>query len=296
MVEITASLIKNLREKTGAGMMDCKKALLATAGEFEEAIDWLRKKGLATASKKSDRITAEGLVAVASNENCATIIEVNSETDFVARNENFQTFVKNLAIIALNSNGTIENLKTLTYENNTTVEATLVNLISTIGENLTIRRLSKIDTKDSQVFTYIHNAVASGLGKIGVLVSLPKDAKAELGKQLAMHIAASKPKALDSASLSQALIEREKNVQREIAAQSGKPAEIIEKMLEGRIAKFYQEVCLLEQPFVLDPDKKVAKVLKEHNTKINTYEYFVLGEGIEKEEVDFAKEVEAAIK
>ncbi len=294
MVEITPILIKELREKTGAGMMDCKKALNETNGNTEEAIDWLRKKGLSTASKKAERVTAEGLISVFQSENNATIIEVNSETDFVARNDNFQSFVKKISQLSINCNS-LEELKKTNYGNGKTIEEELLSLISTIGENLTIRRMQKIHTTGN-IYSYIHNSISTGLGKIGVILSLKGNPKNEnLGKNLAMHIAANQPKSLNIEGLDISLVEREKNIQRELAKQSGKQDDIIEKMLIGRISKFYQEVCLLEQPFVMDPDKKVFDILKDNNTEIIDFVYYILGEGIEKENIDFAEEVAKVI-
>ncbi len=295
MAEVKSDLIKALREKSGAGMMDCKRALSESLGDLEKAIDWLRKKGLSTASKKSDRVTAEGLVAVAVNGNSAVLVEVNSETDFVARNDQFQLFVKNLANIAFKSDGTVESLKELPYDSSKSVKEALISLISTIGENLTIRRIKKFDS-DGYCCSYMHNAIEDGIGKIGVLVSFSSKPKNEnLGKQIAMHIAATQPKSLDIVSLDSSLVEREKNIQRELALQSGKSKDIVEKMLDGRISKFYQEVCLLEQNFVVDPDKKISQVLRDNNTNILSYEYFILGAGIEKHIVDFAEEVAKTI-
>lgn len=295
MAEINASLIKELREKSGAGMMDCKRALSETSGNLEEAQDWLRKKGLSTATKKSERVTAEGLVAVASEAGKAVIVEVNSETDFVARNDQFQNFVKNIAQLALSTSGDLDSLKKAPYGNGKSVEEELVSLISTIGENLTLRRVKQLQVS-SNVYSYMHNAIADGLGKIGVLISLDKTPLDQnLGKQLAMHIAANQPKSLSIENLDPALVEREKDVQRELAKQSGKPDDIIEKMLVGRIAKFYQEVCLLEQPFVMDPDKKVSDILKANNTNIVEFTFYILGDGIEKKVVDFAEEVAKVI-
>jgi elongation factor Ts len=296
MAELNASLVKDLREKTGAGMMDCKKALTETSGNIEEAIDWLRKKGLSSASKKSERVTAEGLIGVASNNQNIAIVEINSETDFVSRNNTFQEFVSKIANISLKTNGTLEELKSTMYDENNTVETALASLIATIGENLTIRRVRIIPLNGGKPSSYVHNAIADGLGKIGVVINLsgePKDPA--LGKQLAMHIAANMPKSLNKESLDQSLIEREKDIQRELAKQTGKSEEIIEKMLEGRIAKFYQEVCLLEQSFVMDTDKKVSKILEENGVKVTDYAYFILGEGIQKEHKDFAQEVAKVI-
>jgi elongation factor Ts len=290
---ITAKLIKDLRELTGAGMMDCKKALTETNGDFEAAKDWLRSKGLAKAAKKASRVASEGLVAIASNDNKAALIELNSETDFVAKNEEFQNLAKEISNSALNSDGTVEGLKNSQIANGKTVDESITDAIAKIGENMNLRRVQLIDAGEGQIFSYIHNQQAEGLGKIGVVVVL-KNGNEELGKQLAMHIAAIKPESLNIESLDQALVEREKAVFTEQSKQSGKPDNIIEKMVEGRIRKFYEQVVLLEQSFVIDPNKKVKDVLKENNSEILQYVQFTLGEGIEKEETDFAEEVKAA--
>lgn len=294
MAEITAGLIKELRERTGSGMMDCKKALDETQGDMEAAIDWLRKKGLSNAAKKSDRVTAEGLVSAYVEGNEGVVLEVNSQTDFVAKNEKFQNFVKKLSKMALQVEN-VEELKKLPYEDGKTVEEELTNLISVIGENLTIRRLKKIKA-NGKLYSYVHNAVVDGLGKIAVVVAFSDEGSSEgLGKQIAMHISATQPEALNIESLDPALVEREKEVQKAKALEEGKPADIVEKMLQGRINKFYQEVCLLEQSFVIDPDKKVSQVLKDNGVTLVDYAYYVLGAGIEKEESDFAAEVAKTI-
>jgi elongation factor Ts len=296
-MSVNPKLVKELREKTGAGMGACKDALDACSNDIEQAVDWLRKKGLSSASKKADRVTAEGLVCVAKNDNFAALIEVNSETDFVSRNVDFQNFVKTLATLSLDSDGTVEGLKKVAFNEQDNVESALINTISTIGENLSIRRLKKIDTKGCNVFSYVHNSITDGAGKIGVLVvfeGTPKDAS--LGKGVAMHIAANYPKALSVDDLSKDLVERERSIQRDLALQSGKPAEIVEKMLDGRMSKYYQDVCLLEQSYVMDPDKKVKQVVEESGVKLKEYAYYILGEGIEKEHSDFAEEVAKAMK
>ncbi len=294
MAEVTASLIKELRERTGSGMMDCKKALEESFGDMEVAIDWLRKKGLSNAAKKSDRVTAEGLVAVHIEENEGVVLEVNSQTDFVAKNEKFQSFVRKLSKMALQVED-VESLKKLPYEDGKNVEEELTNLISVIGENITIRRFKKVKP-EGKLFSYVHNSVVEGLGKIAVVVSFSNEGTPEaIGKQLAMHISATQPEALNIESLDPVLVEREKEVQKAKALEEGKPADIVEKMLQGRINKFYQEVCLLEQSFVIDPDKKVSQVLKENGASLVDYAYYVLGEGIEKEETDFAAEVAKTI-
>lgn len=294
-----SELIKTLREKTGAGMLDCKKALAESNNDIEQAIDWLRKKGLSVANKKSDRVIAEGLVAVASNNNHAVLLEVNSETDFVARNETFQSFVKSLANLSLNltTKNTAEDLKALNFGNGKTVADELVSQIATIGENLGIRRLQVLDVQNKHVALYVHNAIAENLGKMGVAVVFNKAPKnAEVAKQIAMHIAATSPKALNINDLDPQLVEREMAIQKDLAKQSGKPDNIIEKMLEGRLSKFYQEVVLLKQSFVINPDLTVEKVLQENDCSIVEYKLFVLGEGIEKQVVDFASEVNSISK
>jgi elongation factor Ts len=290
MTEITASLVKELRDRTNAGMMDCKKALNETSGDIEAAIDWLRKKGLANAAKKAGNITAEGLVSAYIDGNQGVILEVNSQTDFVAQNQMFQDFVKSLSKLALQVED-IDALKKLSYADGKTVEEELTNLVSTIGENLSLRRMKKV-ISDKKVFSYIHNASSEGMGKIAVIVAFNGEGSSEaIGKQIAMHIASTKPSALSIESLDPALVEREKEVQKAKALEEGKPAEIVEKMLAGRISKFYQEVCLLEQSFVMNPDKKVFQVLKEEGVTLVDYAYYILGEGIEKKEEDFAAEV-----
>lgn len=307
MADITASMVKELREKTGAGMMDAKNALVECKGNMEEAVDWLRKKGLAKAAKKSGRTTAEGLVAIAASANNleAAVIEVNAETDFVARNDQFQAFAKKAAATVLSTNGSIEAVAAAQFDAGKTTAETLTSLIATIGENMSLRRSAKLAVSQGYVSSYIHNAIAPNLGKIGVIVALesaaPTETLAALGKQLAMHVAAAGPEFLDVASVDPAAIEREKNVQRETALASGKPAEIVEKMLEGRMRKFYEEVCLMEQAFIMDPDTKVSALLDKAGKdagspiKLIGYSRFVLGEGIEKEETDFAAEVAAAV-
>lgn len=307
MADITASMVKDLREKTGAGMMDAKNALVECNGNMEEAVDWLRKKGLAKAAKKSGRTAAEGLVAVAASANDleAALVEINAETDFVARNEQFQTFVRKAADVALTTDGSTEALAAAPYADGKNTADSLTSLIATIGENMSLRRSMKLTVSQGYVASYVHSAIAPNLGKIGVLVALesaaPVEALQALGKQLAMHVAAASPEFLDVASVDPAAIEREKNVQRETALASGKPAEIVEKMLEGRMRKYYEEVCLLEQTFIMDPDTKISALLdkagKEAGGPIRlvSFSRYVLGEGIEKEETDFAAEVAAAV-
>lgn len=301
MSEITSDLIKKLREQSGAGMMDCKKALLETKGDYEAAIDWLRKKGLAAAAKKSGRTAAEGLVGVAVKDKKAALIELNSETDFVARNEKFQALARKIAEAAIVANGNLEQLKVTKLENGKPVAEQIAEEIGTIGENMNLRRTAVISVGQGVVASYIHSAVVPGLGKIGVIVGLessaPKEKLEALGKQIAMHIAAQKPDALTVAEVDPKNVEREKQIFAEQAKASGKPESIIEKMIEGRIRKYYEEVVLLEQAFVIDGKTKVSAVVenaaKEAGSpiKITGFVRFGLGEGIEKEQSDFAKEV-----
>ncbi len=305
MAEITASMVKDLREKTGAGMMDAKKALIEVAGDMEAAVDWLRKKGLATAAKKSGRTAAEGLVAVAISGKKAAVLEVNAETDFVARNDQFQAFATKAAELALEAKSDIGALANVAYEAGKNVQEKLTNLIATIGENMSLRRTQVLEVKDGVVVGYVHNAINPGLGKIGVLVALESTgdkAKLEaLGKQIAMHVAAANPQFLASADVTPEAIEREKNVIRDTAKASGKPADIIEKMLEGRMRKFYEEICLLDQVFVMDGETKISKVLENAAKDVGApvtlagYVRFQLGEGIEKAETDFAAEVASVV-
>ncbi len=305
MADITASMVKDLREKTGAGMMDAKKALVEVGGDMEAAVDWLRKKGLATAAKKSSRTAAEGLVAVALGGTKAAVLEVNAETDFVARNDQFQGFVSKAAELALDAKGDIAALANTAFEAGKNVQEKLTNLIATIGENMSLRRTQTLEVKDGVVVGYIHNAINPGLGKIGVLVALESTgdkAKLEvLGKQLAMHVAAANPQYLASADVTPEALEREKNVIRDTAKASGKPADIIEKMLEGRMRKFYEEICLLDQVFVMDGETKVSKVLENSVKDVGApvtlvgYVRYQLGEGIEKVETDFAAEVASVV-
>ncbi|MCC6914468.1 MAG: elongation factor Ts [Rhodospirillaceae bacterium] len=304
MAAITAQLVKDLREKTGAGMMDCKNALNATDGDMEAAIDWLRKKGLSQAAKKSSRVAAEGLVGVATAGNAGAVIEINAETDFVARNVLFQDFVDSAAKIALEVKGDVEALKGKPHPGESrTVSEQLTHLIATIGENMAIRRAAAVAVSDGVVSSYIHTAIRPGLGKIGVLVALEstgdKAKLAELGKQLAMHVAAAKPEALDIASVDPAVLEREKAIYRDQALQSGKPADIVEKMLVGRVRTYYEEVVLLEQAYILDDKMKIGAVVEKlakdigAPVKLAGFLRFGLGEGIQKNESDFAAEVAA---
>jgi len=305
MAEITASLVKELREKTGAGMMDCKKALNETQGDLEGAVDWLRKKGLAAAAKKSGRVAAEGLVAVATAGTKGAVVEVNAETDFVARNDKFQAFAAKAAELALTSAGDVEALKAATYPGTShTAQDELTSLIATVGENMNLRRAVTLSVSAGVVVSYVHSAIAPGLGKIGVLVALESTGDtaklADLGKQIAMHIAAARPDALDIADVDSSSLERERNVLAEQARASGKPENIIEKMVEGRVRKYYEEVCLLEQTYVIDGETKVRKVVENAAkdigapVKVTAFTRFALGEGIDKAQSDFAAEVAAA--
>ncbi len=307
MAEITASLVKTLREKTGAGMMDCKKALGEVQGDIEKAVDWLRTKGLSAASKKAGRVAAEGLVGVAAAGNKGALMEVNAETDFVGRNDQFQKFVGATTKIALENAGDLAKVAAAPFPGTgRDVQGELTNLIATIGENMSLRRSAMLSVSDGVVVAYTHNAVAPDLGKIGVLVALEstgdKAKLAALGKQLAMHVAATNPQSLSVADLDQAAIERERGVLAEKAGQTGKAADIIAKMVEGGLRKFHQEVVLLEQAFVMDGKTKVSKVVDEAGkdvgapVKLAGFLRFALGEGIEKKSEDFAAEVAAQLK
>jgi len=303
MAEVTAAGVKELRERSGAGMMDCKKALTENGGDMEAAIDWLRTKGLAAVAKKSSRTAAEGLVGIAVAGTKGVAVEVNSQTDFVAKNEQFQCFVRDVTSIALEAGDDIDALKAQTMPQGGTVEDALVANISTIGENQVLRRAKRVQVTKGAIIPYVHNAAAPGLGKIGVLVALESDAGIDvlepLGKQIAMHIAAAFPLALDESGLDQDILERERQIATEKAADSGKPAEIIAKMVEGSVKKFAKENALLSQPIVMDGKTPVADVVakaaKDAGTTIVLTDYvrFQLGEGIEKEESDFAAEVAA---
>ena len=306
MAEITASLVKELREKTGAGMMDCKRALSETAGNVEGAVNWLRKKGLAAAAKKAGRVAAEGLVGVAVAGTVGAVVEVNAETDFVARNDTFQSFVRAMAELARDKSDDVESLKALTMASGRSVGDELTHMIATIGENMAIRRAKRFAMKNGVVASYVHNAVAVNLGRIGVLVALESEGAAErvatLGKQLAMHVAAANPQFLDIASVDPEALERERGVLREQARSSGKADQIIDKMVEGRLRKYYEETVLLEQIFVVDGESRVARVIeaaaKEAGAPIRVAGFvrFALGEGIERGTTDFAAEVAAQLK
>ena len=289
MVEINAKLVGELREKTGVGMMECKKALTACEGDLEKAIDFLRKKGVAMAEKKAGRVANQGLVAVAVEGNTGAVVELNSETDFVAKNTEFQAFLSKVVALALaNKINDVEALKAADLEGKS-VQDTLVTLIAKIGENMSLRRVA-IVTGDT-VVPYVHSAIAPGLGKIGVLVAISGENAAEVGKKVAMHVAASKPAFLSIADVDSATAEHERGIYAEQARASGKPEAIIEKMVEGRMRKLYEESVLLEQAFVMDPEKKVKDVLAESKTTVSTFVRFNLGEGIEKKEENFAEEV-----
>ncbi|MBL4869754.1 MAG: elongation factor Ts [Robiginitomaculum sp.] len=303
MAQITAALVKELRDKTSAGMMDCKKALTEVDGNIEAAIDWLRKKGIAKATKKSGRIASEGLVAFCTKGNIGALVEVNSETDFVARNDEFQGAVREIATLAVDANGDIAALAGATTQAGVSVSNYLTALIAKLGENMSLRRTSSVNVKEGVVAAYIHGAISEGLGGIGVLVGLEssgdKDALNVLGKKIAMHIAATSPLALSVDDLDPAVVERERTVLSDQARASGKPENIIEKMVEGRIRKFYQESVLLNQTFVMDGERSVAKVIEDEakslgtDIKMTSFVRMGLGEGIEKKEEDFAAEVAA---
>ena len=298
-MEISANSVKELREKTGAGMMDCKKALTESSGDVEAAVDWLRKKGLAAAAKRSGRVAAEGLIGVASAPQVAAMVEVNAETDFVARNESFQAFVEAVANLALTVGDDIEAIKAAQYPDSAiTVAEHMTRLVATIGENITLRRAKRLSVTDGVVATYVHSALRPGLGKIGVLVAIQGAGELEvlttLGRQMGMHIAAARPMALDTDGVDPAALEREKAILIEQAKQSGRPENIIEKMVEGRIRKFYEEVVLVEQVWVHDGESRVKAVLQKAGVKLAGFERFQLGEGIDKPQgPDFASEVAA---
>jgi elongation factor Ts len=300
---LSASMVKELRQKSGAGMMDCKKALQETDGVMEKAVDWLRKNGLSAVAKKSGRVAAEGLIGIKVKENFGAIIEINSETDFVARNELFQNFVSTCSELALN-NSDIDVLKLMPYPNSDrTVEEELTNNIATIGENMNIRRIETLKISNGVIISYVHNSIKEGLGKLGVLVSIKTDIRSDkiltLGKQIAMHIAATSPQSLNIGDLDNEMVEREKQVLIDQALASGKPKDIAEKMVIGRMQKFYQDVVLNEQIFVIDGETKIKDVIiklgKELNSNIEliSFRRLTLGEGIEVTDTDFAAEVAA---
>lgn len=306
-MSISAALVKQLRQMSGAGMMDCKKALEETGGDVEAAVDWLRKKGIAKAEKKSGRTAAEGLIGVAAAGAEAVAVEVNSETDFVARNDAFQELVANIAKVALDTDGTVQAVGAAAYQDSgKSVDDAVKDAVATIGENMNLRRVAKLTVGAGTVASYVHNAVKPDLGKMGVLVAIQTDGNADaakaIGRQIAMHVAATNPMAIDTDHLDPAAIEREKMIFSDQAKASGKPENIIEKMVEGRLRKFYEEVCLLKQTFVVNPDVTVEQALKQAETdigapaKVTGFVRFALGEGVEKEESDFAAEVAAAAK
>lgn len=305
MSVISAQLVKELRDTTGAGMMDCKKALEETAGDLEAAVDWLRAKGISKAAKKADRVAAEGLVAAKVAGTTGVVIELNAETDFLARNEQFQALVGNVASVALGQQGAVEATLAANYPGSSkTVADALTEAVATIGENMTLRRAASLTVSEGVVGSYVHNAVADGMGKIAVIVALESKAAGEelatFAKQLAMHIAACSPLALDSSSVEASIIEREKAVLLEKATASGKPANVIEKIVENGLKSYFKEVCLVEQAYVHDGSKTVAQAVAEMGNKLGSpvalkaYVRFVLGEGVEKQESDFAAEVAAA--
>jgi len=297
---ISASMVKELREKTGAGMLDCKKALEETNGEFENAVDWLRKKGLSAAAKKSDRVAAEGLIAVDVQGTTAVVVEVNAETDFVARNDKFQDFVRNVVKKA-HGKSDAEALKAAIYEGDQTVQDYLTHLIATIGENMNLRRVATLSVSKGHIVSYVHNQIAPGLGKIGVMVAFETEADTSklttVGEGIAMHIAAMNPAALTSDGIDKALVEREAKILREKAIAAGRPENIIEKMVESGVKTYLSEASLVEQAYVLDNKKKVADIVNELSKEIGTpvkltgFLRFELGEGIEKQESNFAAEV-----
>jgi elongation factor Ts len=302
MTTITAAMVKDLRETTGAGMMDCKAALTENAGDMQASIDWLRKKGLSKAAKKAGRIAAEGLIGAVTAGNKGVVVEVNSETDFVARNGQFQGLVKMIAQVAIEVGADVEKIKAAKV-GSVTVETAVADAIATIGENMTLRRAASLEVSKGVVSSYVHNAVIEGAGKMGVIVALESAGKtdelATLGKQLAMHVAAANPLALDSAGLDPATVKREKDVLADKYRQQGKPENVIEKIVESGLKTYYKEVCLLEQAFIHDSGKSVAQAVKEAEgkvggpIKVTGFVRYALGEGIEKQETDFAAEVAA---
>jgi elongation factor Ts len=302
MANITATMVKDLRDKTGAGMMDCKTALSETNGEVEAAIDWLRKKGLSKAAKKAGRVAAEGLIGVAVADGAGALVEINSETDFVARNDHFKEFVTRAAELGLEAEGDLEKLLAMPVSSGgPSVRERMTELIAKIGENMSVRRVTTIAVSPGVVVPYVHNAASPELGKIGVLVALKSEGEAAkltaLGKQIAMHVAASAPLALTPAHLPAEVVARERDIQRELARQSGKPEAVVEKMIEGRMRKFYEESVLLSQIFVIDGETPVGKVIEKASKELGTpveiagFVRFQVGEGIEKTEADFSDEV-----
>ena len=307
MSTITAEMVKTLRERSGAGMMDCKKALAENNGDMEAAIDWLRAKGISKAEKKSGRTAAEGLIGIASGDRKAVVVEINSETDFVARNDAFQELVRGVAAVALTTDGKVESVAAATYPaTGKSVDDSIKDAIATIGENMTLRRSVLLEVPNGTVATYIHNAAGEGIGKLGVLVALKsegdKDALNAIGRQVAMHVAATNPLAIRPEEVDPVVAERERNVFIEQSRASGKPDNIIEKMVEGRMRKFFEEVALLSQAFVINPDVTVGQAIKDAEKTVGApievtgMARLLLGEGVEKEESDFAAEVAAAVK
>jgi len=302
MAAITAAMVKDLRETTGAGMMDCKAALEANDGNLDAAVDWLRKKGLSKAAKKSGRVAAEGLIGLKVEGVKGVVVEVNSETDFVARNEAFQALVRNIASVAITAGADVEKISAAAYPTGGTVSEAIQNAIATIGENMTLRRAAELSVPEGVIGSYLHTSIADGLGKIGVIVALKssgsKDELLALGRQIAMHVAATNPQALDPSGLDPATLEREKAVLADKNA--GKPANVIEKIIESGLKTYYKEVCLLEQAYIHDPSKTVGQAVKEAAGKVGApveltgFVRYGLGEGIEKQESDFAAEVAAA--
>ncbi len=301
MSDITANLVKELREKTGVGMMDCKTALLENNGDIESSIDWLRTKGIAKAAKKEGRVASEGLISIKKDESVAAIIEINSETDFVARNEDFQEVVKILSQLAISSNDLDDLLTKKLSNKDVLVKDYLTEMIASIGENINLRRMKRIINDNGVISSYIHNQVVDGMGKIGVLVSLESDCDksqlSDLGKKIAMHIAATNPISINIDGIPKETLDREKKILIEEAKDSGKPEDIIEKMTEGRLKKFYQESVLLEQTFVVDGESKIEEILNslEKPVVITEFIRMGLGEGIEKKSEDFANEVDSLI-
>ncbi|MGJ4885218.1 MULTISPECIES: translation elongation factor Ts [unclassified Bradyrhizobium] len=303
MANITAAMVKDLRESTGAGMMDCKAALTENGGDMQAAQDWLRKKGLSKAAKKAGRVAAEGLIGALTSGKKGVVVEVNSETDFVARNEHFQGLVKMIAQVALDVGADVEKIKAAKV-GSITVEAAIADSIATIGENQTLRRAASLEVSQGVVSSYVHGAVIEGAGKLGVIVALESPGKTDelavLGRQLAMHVAAANPQAIDAAGLDPELVKREKDVLADKYRQQGKPENVIEKIVESGLKTYYKEVTLLEQAFIHDSGKSVAQALKEAEGKVGGpikvagFVRYALGEGIEKEETDFAAEVAAA--
>ncbi|MFZ0693346.1 MAG: translation elongation factor Ts [Alphaproteobacteria bacterium] len=307
MAEVSSSLVKELREKTGAGMMDCKKALGETSGDLEQAIDWLRKKGLSAAAKKAGRVAAEGLIGVASSGKSGAIAEVNSETDFVARNEAFQKFASAVAKVALEQGGDLAKIANAPFPGTgRSVQEELTHLIATIGENISLRRATALSVNDGVVVTYVHNAAAPGLGRIGVLVALEsagkKDKLESLGRNIAMHVAATNPVSVSRDQVDPSLLARERDILAAQARDSGKPEEIIEKMVEGRLRKFYEDSVLLEQVYVIDGESKVGKAIEAAAQDLGAavtvkgFVRFALGEGLERKQTDFAAEVASQLK